>query len=37
MTADRQLKRFNVITTFDKLYEAFDGVLQQDRLVEQVR
>lgn len=26
MAADRRLKRFNIIMTLDKLYEAYDGV-----------
>ena len=37
MAAERRLKRFNIVTILDKLYDAFDGVRQQDNLVEQVR
>ena len=32
--AERRLKRYNIVTLLDKLYDAFDGVKQQDNLVE---
>ena len=35
--AERRIKRFNIVTQIDKLYDAFDGVMQQDTLVEKVK
>ena len=37
LASDRRLKRFNVITLIDRLYEVMQGVKNQDNLVDQVR
>ena len=37
MAAGRKIKRFNLVTLLDQLYEAFNGNIQQDNLVEQVK
>lgn len=37
MAAERRLKRFNIVTILDRIFDALDGVRQQDNLVEQVR
>lgn len=37
MAAERRLKRFNIVTILDQIFDALDGVRQQDNLVEQVR
>lgn len=37
MAAERRLKRFNIVTILDQIFDALDGVRQQDNLIEQVR
>ena len=36
LQADRKLKRYNIVSLLEKLYEALDGVKTQDTLIENV-